>query len=158
VAAGVLGGETVLVIGLASVVALAVILVAWAIFDQGRAGRASESLRATAETMGALPIASMRDGAQIIFFRQDASSSDTPFAMLLAGESRPMTAAEIRGLWKRGRLWWYHTGETPPLGLTYYLRYVDGQYASSCSCVSKSDPVVDRARAGDAAEVDDDSR
>lgn len=150
------------VTGLASVAMLVLALLVWAVFDQGRARKASESLRATAETMGVLPIASMRDGAQIVFFRRDASSSDAPFAMLHAGESRPMTAAEIRSLWNKGRLWWYHAGETPPLGLSYYLRYVDGQYASVCSCTSGPDPGPDpgagRDRAGADPEADSDSR
>lgn len=124
---------------LASAAMLVVAILALALFDQARARKASESLRSTAESMGAMPIASMRNGAQIVFSRRDASSSETPFTMVHAGESRPLSAAEIQSLWNRGRLWWYHTGETPPLGLSYYLRYVDGQYFSACKCAFETD-------------------
>lgn len=119
---------------LAGGVALVVALLGFALLDQSRARKASVSLRSAAEEMGAMPIASMRNGAQIVFLRRDASTSDAPFVMLHAGESREVSAAEIRRLWNGGRLWWYHTGETPPLGLSYYLRYLDGHYASTCQC------------------------
>ena len=116
-----------------------VALLGFALLDQSRARKASGSLRAAADEMGAMPIASMRNGAQIVILRRDASTSDAPFVMLHAGESRPMSAAEIRRLWNSGRLWWYHTGETPPLGLSYYLRYLDGHYASACQCHQHGD-------------------
>jgi hypothetical protein len=118
--------------GLASVAALVLALLAFALFDQSRARRASESLRATAEAMGVMPIASMRNGAQIVFLRNEAAASDTPFVMVHGGESRPMSAAEVRRLWNSGRLWWYYVDETPPLGLLYYLRYVNGDYSPTC--------------------------
>lgn len=145
-------------IGLVSAATLVVALLVWALIDQGRARKASESLRLTAEKTGALPIASLRNGAQIVFFRRDASSSDTPFAMILAGETRPMSSAEIRSLWSMGRLWWYHTGETPPLGLSYYLRYLDGQYSSACSCVVGRHPEADESPESGARETDGGSR
>lgn len=124
---------------LAGGVALVLALLGLAFLDQSRARKASVSLRLAAEEMGAMPIASMRNGAQILFLRKDASTSDAPFVMLHVGESRPMSAAEIRRLWNSGRLWWYHTGETPPLGLSYYLRYLDGHYASVCQCHQHAD-------------------
>lgn len=128
---------------------LLVALVALALIDQRRAGRASELLRSTADELGAMPIASMRNGAQIVLSRRDCSTSDTPFTMLSAGESRPLSAEEVRHLWRWGRLWWYHTGETPPLGLQYYLRYLDGHYASVCQCSHRPDPGVPGASDGD---------
>ncbi len=118
--------------GLAGVAALVLALVAFALFDQGRARRASVSLRATAESMGVMPIASMRNGAQIVFLRNEAATNDAPFVMLHGSESRPISGTEIRRLWHRGRLWWYYIDETPPLGLRYYLRYVDGDYSATC--------------------------
>jgi hypothetical protein len=123
-----------LALWLAAGAALVLALLGLALLDQSRARRASESLHSAAEEMGAMPIASMRNGAQIVFLRRDASTSDAPFVILRAGESQHVSAAEIRRLWNSGRLWWYHTGETPPLGLSYYLRYLDGHYASSCQC------------------------
>jgi hypothetical protein len=126
------GGAMGLAAGLTGATALVIALLAFALFDQGRARRASVSLRATAESMGVMPIASMRNGAQIVFLRNEAATSDTPFLMLHAGESRPMSAGEIRRLWNRGRLWWYYVDETPPLGLHYYLRYVNGDYSATC--------------------------
>jgi hypothetical protein len=121
-----------LAVGLAGVATLVLALLVFALFDQSRARRASASLRATAESMGVMPIASMRNGAQIVFLRNEAATSDTPFVMLHGDESRPMSGTEIRRLWNRGRLWWYYVDETPPLGLSYYLRYVDGDYSSTC--------------------------
>lgn len=118
--------------GLAGVATLVLVLFVFAFFDQSRARRASVSLRATAESMGVMPIASMRNGAQIVFLRNEAAASDTPFVMLHGGESRPMSGMEIRRLWNRGRLWWYYVDETPPLGLQYYLRYVNGDYSPTC--------------------------
>jgi hypothetical protein len=123
-----------LALWLAGGAVLLLALFAFALLDQSRARKASVLLRSAAEELGAMPIASMRNGAQIVFLRRDVSTSDAPFVMLHAGESRPMSAAEIRRLWNSGRLWWYHADETPPLGLSYYLRYLDGHYASACRC------------------------
>jgi hypothetical protein len=122
--------------GLALWFAVGAVLVAallgFMFFDQSRARGASDSLRLVAAEMSALPIASMRNGAQIVFLRQEAATSDTPFIMLHAGETSRLSAADIKRLWNRGRLWWYYDNETPPLGLSYYLRYLDGQYVSAC--------------------------
>jgi hypothetical protein len=141
--------------GVVLVAALVLGLLVFALFDQGRARKASASLRSMAEEVGALPIASMRNGAQIVFLRRQAGASDTPFIMLHAGESRPMSADEIRRLWNGGRLWWYHAGETPPVGLRYYLRYVDGQYTPSCRLAKPDDPSA-LSDQGDRAESDND--
>jgi hypothetical protein len=129
--------------GLATWAAVVVVLVlgllAFALFDQSRARKASASLLSTADDMVALPIASMRNGAQIILLRRLAATSEAPFVLLHAGESRHLSADEIKHLWKRGRLWWYYADETPPLGLSYYLRYVDGHYSPACRLHGQSD-------------------
>lgn len=109
-------------VAIAIAIAAATALVAC---DQLRWNQLNSTLRDTADSLDAWPVAAARDGSLIVLLHRETATSQQPF-LVLRGDSRSsLGGREMWRLARTGRLVWYRMKGNRRLGLGHLIWYLD---------------------------------